>query len=80
MTISVTEINNFIEQQIKKGAIKNKSQAEQEIASKIAEMSLDRCLEKGEDDIEQGRYSIVNKEWISGYITKLEKKLRSAKK
>ena len=60
MSIQAETVNNFVESIVKKGLCSSVKEAKKELASKLAEMELDRNIAKGREDYKNGRYEEVN--------------------
>ena len=75
MSIPAAKINNFLKQQVESGFCSSMREASKQLASKLAEMELNRNIKKGRDDIKNGRYEILDDEWIENYVLESEERL-----
>ncbi|MES2677377.1 MAG: hypothetical protein V4612_03575 [Pseudomonadota bacterium] len=77
MSISATTINNFLKQQVKAGVCSSIEEAQKQLASKLAEMRLDRNIKEAREDYKKGRYETLDDQWIENYVLESSKKLLS---
>lgn len=77
MTIAISAVRGFAQQQVDNGNAVSVQEAEKQIASCIAEAQLEEALTQGRDDIEAGRYRIVNETTNKELLKELEKKVLS---
>ena len=73
MAITETAIKNFLKQQAKSDFRLSISEAKKQLASKLAEIEMDKNIKEAREDIKNGRHKTLNDKWIKNFILKSEK-------
>ena len=74
MTLSQSSIDNYISKQVQSGSCSSTVEAEKELVAKLAERELDRDLEEGQADLDEGRFITITPEWKEKTTARLAKK------
>ena len=75
MSNIITEVNNFVNAQIRNGNFVSKEEARKQIIRKMIEQDIDEGIAKGLEEVKAGKGEEMNQEWIENFMAKAKKRL-----
>lgn len=75
MSIQATRVNHILEDIVKEGICPSINEAQKELASKLAEMELDKNIAEAREDYKNGRYKTLDDNYINDFTSKMAKRL-----
>ena len=78
MSIQPQAINEFLENKVKDGSCSSVVDGAREVISQLIEKDIDRRIEEGERQIENGDYEILDGKFIDRFIADAARRLKVA--
>jgi hypothetical protein len=70
-----TKIDTLVQEEVNAGVYHSKAEAEQDIIQTLIKRDVKRGIARGREDIKNGRYKILDDDYISNFVNSLAKEI-----
>jgi len=68
-------IDSFLQKEVKEGVYPSTIEAEKDVIKTLIGRDIERGIARGREDIKQGRYKILDDNYISSFLKELTKEI-----